>query len=671
MATLTESRGSGGEIKLFPPPVFKGEHDKWEDWSWQSKAYVALYKPVAQELMDRIQGSSISIDDAATQLEENNTLIVRLNEPGNGFETWRQLHDRFALPSREKGVSLLNKLLEHQFRDAHFEADLAEFIVLKNKHERATGNTLSDDIPVALMMNKTRGQLQQHLRLQAISLKTFDQVLVIVKEYYQSKHLVSGKLNSSDHGGPAPMDVGALWKGNEWNEDWNADWNGHDHETENGESIDWQEYQGALFDDMSWSEDDWSGDWWSDDGYDWSMDWSWQDDSSWHWSADSRLALPPPPQAIAQPQTAASLLVLLDWIEGDIDPSDVVVPHKQQDRLAAFHSKSGAIECTWILFDSGASANCCPPWLADDYPLLPIVEDGPILRSISGKTLGIIGKRIIELDCGNHSLCVHFYVCQSIPCPLVSVARLLLQDFWTIMSRNFMALLTRDRKTVPIIRPGTLVFMTPKVAPYQESDCPYTDLQVSAIVSELDLDDCDIELRSVTDTTDIAYDHIPQIHSLIAAAKKGKVRVESKPKRADLNIDYWVVDEDSSILIRHHVQKRKQLMGFRNLRGELPIDESRLTGYRKAARFFLDGTSDVVTDENFCTNGLTLVNRNCGAAGLQHEAIDWPSTGEGQGNCETIPGGALGGDANRMISIVQQVEGRPIESIIGHSRIVS
>ena len=237
MALLGESRGLGGEIKLSPPPTFKGEHDKWEDWSWQLKAYVALYKPVAQELMTRVEGSASIVDDAILQNEENNfhpgqdlvrfakqlhyllanltddaaRLIVRLNEPGNGFETWRQLYDRFALPSRAKGVSLLSQLLEHQFRDAHFEADLTSFIVLKNKHERATGTSLSDDLLVTLMMNKTRGHLQQHLRLQANSLRTFDQVLVIIKEYYQSRHLVSSKLQDSQ--GPAPMDIGAAWKG--------------------------------------------------------------------------------------------------------------------------------------------------------------------------------------------------------------------------------------------------------------------------------------------------------------------------------------------------------------------------------------------------------------------------------------------------------------------------
>ena len=39
--------------------------------------------------------------------------------------------------------------------------------------------------------------------------RTFAQVLMIVKEYYQSRHLVSGNLH--DHGGPAPMDSGAAW----------------------------------------------------------------------------------------------------------------------------------------------------------------------------------------------------------------------------------------------------------------------------------------------------------------------------------------------------------------------------------------------------------------------------------------------------------------------------
>ena len=109
-----------------------------------------------------------------------------------------------------------------------------------------------------------------------------------------------------------------------------------------------------------------------------------------------------------------------------IEPADHI------DRLAEFHLQSGIVDRSWILFDSGASANCCPSWFASDYPLLPVGSDCPALRSISGKTLSILGRRVVELDCGGHSLCVQFYVCDNIPFPLVSVSRFLLQDFWTL-----------------------------------------------------------------------------------------------------------------------------------------------------------------------------------------------------------------------------------------------
>ena len=48
-------RGIGGEIKLFPPPTYHGELDKWDNWSWQLKIYVGLYKPLAKTLMDEVE----------------------------------------------------------------------------------------------------------------------------------------------------------------------------------------------------------------------------------------------------------------------------------------------------------------------------------------------------------------------------------------------------------------------------------------------------------------------------------------------------------------------------------------------------------------------------------------------------------------------------------------
>ncbi|OLQ00764.1 hypothetical protein AK812_SmicGene16545 [Symbiodinium microadriaticum] len=178
------------------------------------------------------------------------------------------------------------------------------------------------------------------------------------------------------------------------------------------------------------------------------------------------------------------------------------------------------------------------------------------------------------------------------------------QDFWTIMSRSFMALMTPTCKAVPIVRQGTLVYLTPTIVPYKDSDVRYTEAHISSIVSDLDLEDCDVELRGITDVTDNDYDHIAQIHSLIAAAKdKSKSTpkaLDKTRKRSDYkNCDYWVVNEDKCVLVRHHVKQRQNLMGFRYLRGELPVDANRLTGHRETERFFADGTSDVIVDQDF------------------------------------------------------------------------
>ena len=155
MASFGDLKGLGGEIKLFAPLVYSGEPEKWDDWSRQLKSYVSLHKPSAQFMMDRLEGAhdvctdqriedygaancpgqqlfSRQVHYLLAQITEGPArLVVRLNEGGNGFETWRKLHDRFSLPDRARRVSLLSRLLDFKLRDATFEADLTEFCSMK------------------------------------------------------------------------------------------------------------------------------------------------------------------------------------------------------------------------------------------------------------------------------------------------------------------------------------------------------------------------------------------------------------------------------------------------------------------------------------------------------------------------------------------------------------
>eukprot|EP00439_Symbiodinium_sp_Y106_P003664 s7597_g1.t1 len=181
---------------------------------------------------------------------------------------------------------------------------------------------------------------------------------------------------------------GAEWYG-EWNQ-WSPD--------------DW------LNDDWSLEEQDWNGEWIGSVD-DWSGDWSWNTQEWWN-----------PTEAQPQSSNGAASSGSNELPEND--PIDL------DDSLIGFHMQAGLVDKSWILFDSGACAKTTGLTKRGLIGTLPLNESAPSLRSLSGKTLDVQGRKIVQPDCGNgHPLSVQFYVCTGIPFPLVSVARLLLQDF--------------------------------------------------------------------------------------------------------------------------------------------------------------------------------------------------------------------------------------------------
>ena len=234
------NRGIGGEIKLFPPPTYHGELDKWDDWSWQLKRYVGLYKPLAKMLMDEVELAPTKVItdglceafDVQQTTTQNNQMslfsrqlaymlaqitdgaaraIVRNEDTENGFEIWRRLYNQFSLPTRARATNLLNEIIAFRLRHDHLESDLSDFIILKNRHEKTTGVPLDNDLLITLIMQKTTGPLQQHLRLNVRNITTFTEALEIVYSYIKSRHLVMPGSNKND--GPVDMDIGAMWKG--------------------------------------------------------------------------------------------------------------------------------------------------------------------------------------------------------------------------------------------------------------------------------------------------------------------------------------------------------------------------------------------------------------------------------------------------------------------------
>ena len=136
-------------------------------------------------------------------------LVVRQNYDSNGFETWRRLVKKFALPDATRHVSLLSQLLDFKFNPQTFEQDFNTWETIKVKYEKQTGTALPDSVLVATLLNKTSGALQTRLRLNARTLTTYEEIRTTILEYHQSRHILTGASSSSNQG-PAPMDIGGL-----------------------------------------------------------------------------------------------------------------------------------------------------------------------------------------------------------------------------------------------------------------------------------------------------------------------------------------------------------------------------------------------------------------------------------------------------------------------------
>ena len=113
--------------------------------------------------------------------------IVRNEDTEKGFEIWRRLYNQFSLPTKARATNLLNEIIAFRLRHDHLESDLSDFITLKNRHEKTTGAPLDNDLLPTLIMQKTTGPLQQHLRLNVRNISTFTEALEIVCSYVMSQ----------------------------------------------------------------------------------------------------------------------------------------------------------------------------------------------------------------------------------------------------------------------------------------------------------------------------------------------------------------------------------------------------------------------------------------------------------------------------------------------------
>ena len=137
----------------------------------------------------------------------------------NGFETFRVLHQRFSIPIGTRSMGYLTTLLKPNFEEQTLEENFLQWEYDIARYELDNGQALPDTSKIAILLNETKGALQQHLQLRAGQVTTYAAMRSIVVEYYRatttlSKLKTMHNSNTNNYNGPQPMDIGmACFKG--------------------------------------------------------------------------------------------------------------------------------------------------------------------------------------------------------------------------------------------------------------------------------------------------------------------------------------------------------------------------------------------------------------------------------------------------------------------------
>eukprot|EP00435_Cladocopium_sp_Y103_P041886 s2323_g11.t1 len=239
----TEQLASQHKLKL-KPPTYDGNYTTFEEWKYKFSAYMGLQDPFYPRMLDKaatanqhlaeadLRGAATTPEegDKWIQLDQNLKYILinvttgaaaticRQYQHEIGLEIYRKLCDRFSIPTGTRSIGYLTKLLKPTFDTNNFEESFSNWEFELNRYERDNTTQLPDSIKIAILMNETTGQLQQHLHLNAGMTTTYNEVRNIIMEYYRTataftrlqQQQPSSSVSTNFQGGPAPMDISTL-----------------------------------------------------------------------------------------------------------------------------------------------------------------------------------------------------------------------------------------------------------------------------------------------------------------------------------------------------------------------------------------------------------------------------------------------------------------------------
>ena len=227
-------------------PTYDGNYATYEEWKYKFTAYMGLQDPFYPRMFRLAEAATQQVTEAhlrqaATTLEEAEAWVqldqnlkyvlinvttgaaatlCRQHQHEIGLEVLRQLNIRFSLPIGTRSIGYLTKLLKPTFDNNNFEESFSNWEFELNKYERDNNTQLPDQVKIAVLMNETKGPLQQHLHLMAGATPTYTDIRATIMEYYRTttafnrlQQQASSSVATNYNGGAAPMDIGAVNKG--------------------------------------------------------------------------------------------------------------------------------------------------------------------------------------------------------------------------------------------------------------------------------------------------------------------------------------------------------------------------------------------------------------------------------------------------------------------------
>eukprot|EP00435_Cladocopium_sp_Y103_P027470 s353_g6.t1 len=232
--------GAGGSIGLIDTRAigklrsFSGKDDDWPAWAFVARGYLNLLDPSyggmieAAELSAKhsdihfaemsaiAQERAVVLFNLLTQSVDGRALQVLMNvENGSGFQAWKALCETYEPNVGGRHTAMLMGIIGPAWENTK-EADLLEALesweVMVRRYEVQSNETISDAMKVAVLMRHAPSSVRSGLRTASTQVGTdYERAKKFIRDFLQSGQFYGTKGEVKDDGGPAPMDVGALY----------------------------------------------------------------------------------------------------------------------------------------------------------------------------------------------------------------------------------------------------------------------------------------------------------------------------------------------------------------------------------------------------------------------------------------------------------------------------